>query len=556
MAKQAQRHGSIAVDDAEHERPAAPPEGAVDASVVREGSPPPQCVRLVEVGKTYTASQGGADRGLWARLRGAGRGVPVVALERVNLDLYPGEFVCLAGPSGSGKTTLLNLIGGLISPTRGHILVDGKPVGGPGPDRGMVFQNPALFPWLTALENVEFGLRNVGVPPAERRRRARGLIALVRLEGFESKYPPELSLGTQQRVGIARALALDPDVLLLDEPFGSLDILSREHLQDEMQRLYQIRPRTTLFVTHDIEEALYLGDRLVILAGRPGRLVGDIVVPFARPRDQQLKTSVEFQRLRRDVKALIRRVDADGVPLSLPSADVVAAQQLDFASSVSHELRTPLTSIMALSEFLMGQEQPPEVVQELARDIHAESRRIERIAADLLDVSLLDTGRLDLATKPTAVAELIRPAVSSPAIAAAERSVEVVIEEGLPAVRADAARVRQVIHNLLLNAFAYSPPTSAVQVLARRGHGPRDVAGEEGWPVIEVADRGIGIPEGELQRVFDKFYRASNAVVCRPTGTGLGLFLARRIVELHGGRIWAAPRPGGGTIVGFTLPPV
>ncbi len=539
-------------EQANNLRPLAWPTSLGEARI---GEGPPPFVRVIEVSKAFASLRSDARTGIGARLLGMRPSAPVVALEKVSLDLYPGEFVCLVGPSGSGKTTLLKLIAGLIAPTQGRILVDGSPVDGPGPECGLVLQNPALFPWLTALGNVEFGMSNVGVPKAERRRRAQELLSLVRLAGFEGKYPRELSGGMQHRVAIARALALDPAVLLLDEPFGALDILTREHLQDELQRLCQLRPRTALFVTHDIEEALYLGDRVVILAGRPGRVVGDFQVPFVRPRDQQLKTSAEFQRLRRDVKAFIRRVEAEGTPPALPSAEQVMAQQLDIASSISHELRTPLTSIMALSEFLMGQVQPSVLVQELARDIHSESQRIQRIVADLLDVSRLDMGRLELVLQPTPVAEIVAEAVASLSVAAGERKIEVEIEANLPDVRVDAVRVRQVLHNLLLNAFAYSPPTLPVHVSARRAARTEARWGNGEWPTIEVADRGIGIPPDEVHRVFDKFYRASNALDRRPGGTGLGLFLARRIVELHGGHIWALPRPGGGTIVGFDLPP-
>ncbi|MHB1131633.1 MAG: ATP-binding cassette domain-containing protein [Chloroflexota bacterium] len=536
------------------------PTAASPTAAPRAQRRPPPRVRLAGVSKAYTVSQAARLAGLLPRLLGRERQTSLLALDNVSLDLYPGEFVCLVGPSGSGKTTLLNLVAGLLPPTSGKVTLDGQPITRPGPDRAVVFQSPAILPWKTVLGNISLAPDFAGKPVAVQRQVARDLVELFGLEGFEDHYPSQLSGGLQSRVALACAYAADPAILLMDEPFGSLDILSREHLQDELQRLWQIRPRTTLFVTHDIEEALYLGDRLVVLAGHPGQIMGDFPVPFVRPRDQQLKTSVAFQRLRRDVKAFIRRLETGDAPQALPSVAQVMAEQLDFATSVSHELRTPLTSIRALSELLMEQTQTPEMVQDLAKDIHSESQRIERIAADLLDVSRLDTGQLTLAVRPVVLARLLGEAVTSLAPLVGERRIEVQVAEDLPPVRADALRIRQVLHNLLLNALAYSPHASAVQVVARRGDLPEESEPgtpwhSRGWPVVEVVDRGIGIPEGEQHRIFDKFYRASNAVAWRAGGTGIGLYLARRVVELHGGRIWTSRRSDGGTVVAFDLPP-
>jgi ABC-type nitrate/sulfonate/bicarbonate transport system ATPase subunit len=205
-------------------------------------------------------------------------------LDGIDLAIRDSEFVTLVGRSGCGKTTLLNVIAGLVTPTAGEVRVDGRPVTGPGGGKGMVFQQHALFPWLTALGNIEFGCKSRGVPRGERRAIAAQLIELVGLRGEESKYPIELSGGMQQRVAIARALALDPEILLMDEPFGALDELTRIEMQDELLRVWATRRKTVVFVTHSIWEALVLSDRVVVLGGRPGRVRLDLPVPVARPR--------------------------------------------------------------------------------------------------------------------------------------------------------------------------------------------------------------------------------------------------------------------------------
>ncbi|MCL6552312.1 MAG: ABC transporter ATP-binding protein [Firmicutes bacterium] len=221
-----------------------------------------------------------------------------LALDDVSLEVHANEFVAVVGRSGCGKTTLLNLIAGFLSPTRGEVRVDGRRVEGPGPDRGMVFQHAALFPWLTALENVEFGPRNQGVPRRERRALALELLDLVRLRGFEHKYPRELSGGMKQRVAIARALATDPEILLMDEPFGALDELTRAEMQDELLRIWEARRKTVVFVTHSIMEAIYLSDRVVVLSPHPGRVRQEVPIRLPRPRQ---RASREFMAYYEDI---------------------------------------------------------------------------------------------------------------------------------------------------------------------------------------------------------------------------------------------------------------
>ncbi len=225
-----------------------------------------------------------------------------LALEDVSLHIEANEFVSIVGRSGCGKTTLLNLIAGFLQPSSGQVLIGGEPVGSPGPDRGMVFQQGALFPWLTAIQNIEFGPRNRGVPRRQRRAQAQELIELVRLDGFERKYPRELSGGMQQRVAIARALANDPDILLMDEPFGALDELTRSEMQLELLRIWEARKKTVVFVTHSIMEALYLSDRVVVLSPHPGRLRAEVAVTLPRPRQ---RSSQEFMAMYEEIHRAI-----------------------------------------------------------------------------------------------------------------------------------------------------------------------------------------------------------------------------------------------------------
>jgi ABC-type nitrate/sulfonate/bicarbonate transport system ATPase subunit len=216
-----------------------------------------------------------------------------LALADVNFSVKKNEFVTIVGRSGCGKSTILNIIAGLLSPTKGQVFVNGKTVSEPGLDRGMVFQQASLFPWLTAIENIEFGPKNNGVEKSKRLALANELIELVRLKGFENKYPRELSGGMQQRVAIARALAIDPEIMLMDEPFGALDQLTREDMQRELLRIWENHKKTVLFITHSISEAIYLSDRVLVFAPHPGYVKKEYIIDLPRPRQ---KSSQEFIR--------------------------------------------------------------------------------------------------------------------------------------------------------------------------------------------------------------------------------------------------------------------
>jgi NitT/TauT family transport system ATP-binding protein len=211
-------------------------------------------------------------------------GERLLALDHINLEVRAGEFVCIVGPSGCGKSTLLHLIAGLHTQTSGQVLVDGHPVQGPGTDRILIFQEHGLFPWLTVAENVEFGMKMKGLPKAERQERTRHYLRLVHLAKFEKSYIHQLSGGMRQRVAIARALATEPDVLLMDEPFAALDAQTRDLLHDELERIWSETGRTIIFVTHNVREAVRLGDRVVLLTFRPGRVKNEFPVVLPRPR--------------------------------------------------------------------------------------------------------------------------------------------------------------------------------------------------------------------------------------------------------------------------------
>jgi NitT/TauT family transport system ATP-binding protein len=214
--------------------------------------------------------------------------------------------LAIIGPSGCGKSTFLRIIDGLVPPDSGSVYLAGKQITGPGKGRGMVFQGFDLFPWRTTLKNVEFGLELLGVPKAERVDRSRHFIDLVGLGGFENAYPHQLSGGMQQRVGIARALAVDPEILLMDEPFGSLDVQTRDLLQDELARILERDKKTVLFVTHGIEEAIYLADRILVLSSRPAKIQMTIEVPFPRPRTDEVKAHPDFLAIRQRVWDLLK----------------------------------------------------------------------------------------------------------------------------------------------------------------------------------------------------------------------------------------------------------
>jgi NitT/TauT family transport system ATP-binding protein len=231
---------------------------------------------------------------------------PVEAVTDAAITVNPGEFVSIIGPSGCGKSTLLNAVAGFLKPTRGKVMVDGEPVEGPSADRGMVFQQYSLFPWKTVRQNVEFGLKMKGMERSRREQSARTLLGLAGLLAFENQYPDSLSGGMKQRVGIIRALATGPKVLLLDEPFGALDAQTRVIMQQILTNMWQRLKTSVLFVTHDIDEAIFLSDRVYCMTARPGTIKAEIKIPLERPRQQAMMMSSEFLALRRGLMSLIR----------------------------------------------------------------------------------------------------------------------------------------------------------------------------------------------------------------------------------------------------------
>jgi NitT/TauT family transport system ATP-binding protein len=233
------------------------------------------------------------------------KGKPVTALDGISLEVADNEFSVIVGPSGCGKSSLLRLVAGLARPTEGWIRLSGKPITAPGSDRGMVFQSYTLFPWLTVQKNVEFGLELRGLPSAERLQIARRFIAEVGLEGFETAYPRQLSGGMMQRVALARALANDPEILLMDEPFGALDSQTRSLMQELLLKIWEHSKKTVLFITHDIDEAILLGDRVYVMTARPGRIKETIEIEIPRPRTVDATTSEPFIRLKRRIMSLI-----------------------------------------------------------------------------------------------------------------------------------------------------------------------------------------------------------------------------------------------------------
>jgi NitT/TauT family transport system ATP-binding protein len=250
-----------------------------------------QGIRIDNVGMTYSGLSG-----------------QVEALRAVSLAITPGEFICLVGPSGCGKTTLLNIIAGFLTPTCGAVEVNGRRVQGPGPDRGVVFQQYAVFPWLTVRENVAFGL-TLGanrLPRAEADAIVDHFIHLVGLRDFEHAYPKELSGGMKQRVAIARSYAVNPAVLLMDEPFGALDAQTRQFMQESLLQILEQERKTVVFVTHGVEEATYLASRVVVMAARPGRIREIIPVEIPYPRLAEIKTTPEFVRIRARIDSVVR----------------------------------------------------------------------------------------------------------------------------------------------------------------------------------------------------------------------------------------------------------
>jgi NitT/TauT family transport system ATP-binding protein len=241
------------------------------------------------------------------RGEGGGPSDRFTALEDITLDVRPGEFLALVGPSGCGKSTLLDLLGGLTAPTSGRILLDGRPIEGPARDRGIVFQQYALFPWRTAAQNVEFGLDIAGLKAKQRREIARQYLDLVGLTAFADRYPHELSGGMKQRVAIARSLAYDPEALLMDEPFAALDAQTRETLQGELLRIWRATGKTIIFITHGIDEAVVLGQRVAVMTSRPGRIKQVVEIPEAlRNETEDVRSLPEFGPVRHEVWSLLR----------------------------------------------------------------------------------------------------------------------------------------------------------------------------------------------------------------------------------------------------------
>jgi NitT/TauT family transport system ATP-binding protein len=231
---------------------------------------------------------------------------PTEALQPTSLTVADNDFITILGPSGCGKSTLLRIIAGLDVPTTGRVLLDGTPVAGPGADRGMVFQSYTLFPWLTVRENVCFGLREKRIPEARQVEVAHRWLERVGLNGFEHHYPKMLSGGMQQRTAIARALANEPKILLLDEPFGALDNQTRSLMQELLLSIWETERKTVLFVTHDIEESIFMASRVVVMSARPGRVKADVPVPLAHPRHYTVKTTPEFSALKARLTEEIR----------------------------------------------------------------------------------------------------------------------------------------------------------------------------------------------------------------------------------------------------------
>ncbi|AVS85017.1 sulfonate ABC transporter ATP-binding protein [Paracidovorax avenae] len=247
-------------------------------------------LKIQGVSRTFTSAKGPATQ----------------ALLPVDFHIADNDFVTILGPSGCGKSTMLRIVAGLDQPTSGRVLLDGRPVEGPGADRGMVFQSYTLFPWLTIEQNIRFGLRERGMPEVQQKERAAYFIAKVGLRGFERHYPKQLSGGMQQRTAIARALANDPKILLMDEPFGALDNQTRVLMQELLLGIWEAERKTVMFVTHDIDEAIFMASRVAVFSARPGRIKTEIAVDLPHPRHYTLKTSPEFMELKARLTEEIR----------------------------------------------------------------------------------------------------------------------------------------------------------------------------------------------------------------------------------------------------------
>ena len=241
----------------------------------------------------------------------------MLALEATDLEVAENDFITILGPSGCGKSTLLRIVAGLDQPTTGEVRLAGEPVRAPGADRGMVFQSYTLFPWLTVQENIEFGLREKGMPVAQRHEIAARFIAEVGLRGFESHFPKQLSGGMQQRVALARALANDPKILLLDEPFGALDNQTRALMQELLLSIWELHKKTVLFVTHDVDEAIFMANRCVVFSARPGRIKNELAIDLPYPRHYTVKTTPRFSALKAAVTEDIRAESLKAAQMAL-----------------------------------------------------------------------------------------------------------------------------------------------------------------------------------------------------------------------------------------------
>jgi NitT/TauT family transport system ATP-binding protein len=279
------------------------------------------------VGKTFQVKQQGSQG---KRLES------FTAISNVELGVRSGEFLVIVGPSGCGKSTLLDLLGGLTQPSAGQILLDGKPVRGPGMDRGIVFQQYALLPWLTALQNVAFGLEVKGVPEREGRERAQHYLSLVGLDGFEHRHPHELSGGMKQRVAIARSLAYDPAVLLMDEPFAALDAQTREILQGELVKIWQASQKTIVFITHGIDEAVCLGERVALMTSRPGRIKTVVDIPESLRLAEDRRAHPDFVAVRNEIWSLLRDEVKRAQELERRSPVGVSPRSAGLAEATTH----------------------------------------------------------------------------------------------------------------------------------------------------------------------------------------------------------------------------
>ncbi len=248
-------------------------------------------IDLHNVGKTFETPEGN-----------------VTVLENINLQVRKGEKLCIVGPSGCGKTTILNLISGFLKPTVGTISISGKTVTRPGPDRTVVFQKDSVFPWLTVRKNLEYGPKARGIPRREWQDKVDFYLQKVKLTEFADRYPKELSGGMRKRVDIARAYMNDPEILLMDEPFGPLDVMTKETMQKDLLDLSSEENKSLIFITHDIEEAVFLGDRVLVMTSRPAKIHSEIIIPFPKERQPVLKMETEFQRIRKEIDGIFKGV--------------------------------------------------------------------------------------------------------------------------------------------------------------------------------------------------------------------------------------------------------